>query len=131
MRKTFKILLVVACLVLVSGIASGVNTIKYVSPVVEITDIDSDWLYSTATFLGMTSKLNIISIQFNPGAAGDQCVILDTNAAGPAIFDVTSYDVYDQRIKYFPQPNAGFRPFLDFSAGTYTAGSKVIIIIGE
>jgi len=123
--------ILVACLVLMSGPAFGVNTIKYVSPVVEITDIDSDWLYSTATFLGTTGRINIISIQFNPGAADDHCVILDTNAAGPAIFDVTSYDAYDQRIKYFQQPNPGFKPFLDYSAGTYSAGAKVIIILGE
>jgi hypothetical protein len=131
MKKLFKLLSIVFFVLLISGIGYSANTIKFLSHTVDITDIDSDWLYS-ATLTGVVgSRVHILSIQFNPGAADDQCVILDATDAGPAIFDVTSESVYDQRIKYFNQPSNGFMPFLDFSAGTYTAGSKIIIIFGR
>ena len=102
------------------------NTIT-VSPggIITISSIDSDWTWSD-TFPTGTDSVEIFSIQFNPGAAGDQCVILDTNASGSELFDVSATDVYDQKEKIYPRIR--MKPFLDYSAGTYSAGAKVIIV---
>lgn len=90
--------------------------------VLEISDIDSDWLWSD-TF--DNNDVRIISIQFSPAAADDICIIKEGSDAGAPIFDVKCADEYDQRIEYLHK--APRRPVLDFSAGTYTAGSKIKI----
>jgi len=108
----------------------AVNTITYISPAIELTAVDSDWLWTATLGAGM-SRVNIISITFIPTATDDHCVIKDTNAAGPTIFEKKAATAYDSETIYYPQPNAGFRPFLDVGDGSYTAGAKVIIILGQ
>ena len=89
-----------------------------------ISDIDSDWLWSDS-FDSIYPDVRIISIQFNPGATDDHCVIKEGSAAGHPIFDVTCENEYDQRIEY--KKKKALRPVLDFSAGTYSAGSTIKI----
>ena len=98
------------------------NTIVRTGPVVHITDIDSDWLWSTQ-FPGI-NKIPVVSIQFNGAAQDDQCIISEGSITGAILFDFTADNVYDQHPKYFH--GVGLRPVLDFSIGTYSANSSVI-----
>ena len=127
MRRLIMIFFVM--FILSGSIAYAANTITYTDSVIVIEDIDSDWnWYDTITYLA-TSKAGIAiqSIQFNPGAADDLCIIKNKTDTGSEIFDVICADVYDQRCKYFN--GEILKPVLDFSDGVYTAGSKVIIIL--
>ncbi len=102
------------------------NEINRVGAVINISDIDSDWLWSY-TFPDYP-EIKIQSIQFNPGAVDDHCVIKNGSDTGPPFFDVTGEDAdYDQRNK--PYHGAKLMPVLDFSDGTYSAGSSVQIIV--
>lgn len=104
--------------------AQAANTVTRTGNVIYITDIDSDWSWSD-TFPNY-GKILVKSIQFNGAQADDQCVIKEATDSGAPLFDVTVEDAYDQRFKPF---GVLLRPVLDYSAGTYTAGSKVIIIL--
>lgn len=127
MKKLFLIGLIILAFGLANSFAA--NTITETGNVITITDIDSDWLW-TANFSEFTAKgVPVISIQFIPGDTDDQCVILNGTAAASEVFNVVAEDAYDQRIQYyFGNP---LKLFLDFSAGTYSAGSKVIINVGR
>lgn len=115
------IILILAFFVFLTGLAYGANTITRTGNFVTIEDIDSDWLWSD-TFPNYGS-VRLIGIQFNPGAADDQCVILENTVSGSPIMDVTALDVYDQRYK---PVGVNARPVLDVSAGTYSSGAQVI-----
>lgn len=110
---------------LISGVAFGANTVVRNGNVIEISDIDSDWSWSD-TF-PQYPQMPVVSIQFNGAAADDQCVIKNATDTGPALFDVLVVDEYDQRYKLFN--GTLLKPVLDYSAGTYTAGSTVILIL--
>lgn len=99
------------------------NTIVQKGLTVDITDIDEDWLF-TATFATKTG-LFISSIQFTPVQTADKCIIKEGGATGPIIFDALCADGYDAKIKYFHGENK--HPFLDFSAGVFTAGTRILI----
>lgn len=129
-KKLSLIFIAFIFLLLTVGHSEAVNTINFLSHIIEISSIDSDWDFEDTFGVG-ASRLNIISIQFVPGAADDQCVIKDTSDTGPAFFDVTSYDTQYDLFKTFDSPNAGFKPYLDYSDGTYSTGAKVIIILGQ
>lgn len=88
--------------------------------------IDSDWSYAADA---NDRGLYIESIQFCPAAADDKCVIKEGSDAGPEIFNVLCVDAYDQKIKLFHGKKK--HPVLDFSAGVYTAGAKVLIELSE
>lgn len=106
----------------------GANTIVRTGNVIHITDIDSDYSL-TDTFPSYTNGAAINSIQFNPAAADDQMIVEQGTTSGAILMDVTCEDAYDQRVKYFW--NQRLLPVIDFSDGTYTAGSSIIIILGE
>ena len=104
------------------------NTIVKTGLTVDITDIDEDWLFNTATFLGQTG-LFISSIQFDPIQTDDECIIKEGGETGAIIFRALAANAYDQKIKYFHGENK--HPFLDFGDGTFTAGTRIIIELSE
>lgn len=125
MKRLIVCLLFVCCLFALPAAGLAANTITLGANTVVIEDIDSDWTWSDSINNAL-SGIRVLSIQFNGGAADDQCVIMTDGAAtGAVIFDVTVEDTYDQRLKWFN--GVRHKPFLDYSAGTFTAGSKVII----
>ncbi len=115
------ILIVFVLFFLFSGIAVAANTITPTGNFVTIEDIDSDWSWSDQ--FPNYPRVFLIGIQFNPGAADDQCVIKEGSDTGSDIMDVTAESAYDERYK---PVGVESRPVLDYSAGTYSAGSKVI-----
>ncbi len=101
------------------------NTIKYKGFTIEISDIDSDWTW-TETVPDALNGIPINFIQYNPIADGDKCAIYEESIAdGPRCFYVKNDGDDDQ--KRAPYYGTRMKPILDFSAGTYTAGSTVII----
>ena len=107
------------------------NTIVLSGGVISLTAIDADWLYSAT--VGLTGRINVHSIELVPAAAGDHCVIKDGGGTGATVFDMTCIAVnanYAPYIKYFP-PSPGLKPFLDVGDGSYNAGAKVIITLGQ
>jgi len=95
--------------------------------VITISAIDSDWLITDTLSKRHLGGTRVHSIQFNPAAAADKCKVLDGSASGSQLFYALCADNTDQRIKYFPE--AEILPFLDFSEGTYTAGSSVVVTL--
>jgi len=100
------------------------NTVLRTGPVVHISAIDSDWLWSD-TFASMNA-IPVHSIQFNGAAQADRCIIKEGSAAGAIFFDFTADNVYDQHPLYLN--GLQMRPVLDFSAGVFTENSTVIFI---
>lgn len=99
------------------------NTVTVTNNTIVISAIDSDWKI-TDTFTGR-SKFALVFISFIPGASDDKCVILNGTAdTAPVLFQATSGDG-EERIMYLH--GLEVQLYLDFSAGTYSAGSKVII----
>jgi len=98
------------------------NTITVTNRTIEITAIDSDWLFSD-TIDG--PNLILESIQFVPVQTDDKCIIKDGGALGATIFEALCADGYDSKIKYFRGEVR--KPFLDFSEGSFAAGTKIII----
>ena len=99
------------------------NTIKQTGMVVEITDIDSDWSWLTR-FPFADSGIELDSIQFNPGAADDKCVIKAGSETAASIFDVICKDL-NEKNKYYR--GDVYKVFFDFSASVISAGAKIII----
>lgn len=102
------------------------NTLNLKGFTLEISNIDSDWLWNeTFTHEKYARGLRINFIQFNPTAASDKCVIKEESDEGPQSFYVTAENANNQkRAYYYGTP---MKPVLDFSAGTFTAGCTVII----
>jgi len=129
--KIFKLVLAAAVGILAgvlffNNMVMAANTVSRSGNVITISSIDSDWLWSD-TF-PLLAKVPVIAIFFKGAAADDACVIKEGSASGPAFFDVKVNDSYDQRQGLYG--GAKLRPVLDYSAGTYTAGSTVTIILG-
>jgi len=110
--------------------AWAANTITVSGHTITIQDIDSNWASATDTTnltADMRLGLFVSSIYFKPAATNDICLIYDGNSAsGTLTFNPKCADAYDERIKYYP-PNVRRTLYLDFTNGTYTAGSVVII----
>lgn len=103
------------------------NTISHNNNNIILSSLDSDWVWTdTLSDLKFATGVHVVSIQFIPGASDDRCVIDDTEIGGGIQFDSgPCADTYDTKIKYY-QPKL-MRPVLDFSDGTYSAGSSIII----
>lgn len=122
MKKIFiAIALFLSCIFFDQAFAA--NTIIVTGNKVHITDIDSDWSWSDS--YPQYAYPYLVSIQFNPAAADDQCIIKEGSDSGAPFFDVTAIDEYNQKAKMI---NVYSKPVLDFSDGTYSAGSSVILI---
>ena len=93
------------------------NTVKTEGCMVEVSAIDSD--YAPA------EVWRLHSIKFYPGATDDIVKIFNDDAAGIESCRLLSADG-EPRIEYMGGER--YSPFLDFSASTLTAGSKVVFI---
>ena len=102
------------------------NTVNYKGFTVEISSIDSDWSWrEIMSDSRYANGVPINFIQFNAGAANDVCSIKEESESGPEIAYFKAFvNAEPRRAYYF---GTFLKPFLDFSAGTYSAGSTVII----
>lgn len=89
-----------------------------------ITDIDSDWLWSD-TWPGHDRGVPVQSIHFVATAAADKCIIRDGSITGPVVFHRIATAVGDQVPSYYG--GNLIQLALDFSEGIYTADSVIII----
>lgn len=107
------------------------NTIKYKGFTVEISSIDSDWTWTdTLTDAAFTNGVPINFIQFNPGAADDKCTIYEDNITdGPVSFYAKCDGDDDMKRAYYH--GTRMKPILDYSAGTFSTGSTVIIQLSK
>ena len=107
------------------------NTIVLTDSVISISDIDSDWNWYDTLAAFATSKVGvkIQSIHFKPGATDDECIISNETIDGAPIFNAKCADVYDDKTRYYDGKE--LKPVLDFSDGSYSAGSSVQIILGD
>ena len=107
------------------------NTVKYSGFTIEISEIDSDWAWTdTLTDSKFKNGIPINFIQFNPAAANDACTVFEESiSSGPRSFYAKCDSASDQKRAYFH--GAKMKPILDFSAGTYTANSTVIIQLSK
>lgn len=89
----------------------------------------SDIAFSSMFTATERELLGIKSVQFNPGAADEILVLKNGSASAPIMFKVKGASVYDQRkTDYY---NAKVRPYLDFSACSFSTDLAEIIIIAE
>lgn len=107
------------------------NTIILSENIIEISNIDTDW-YWYQTLVGFAINkpaINIHSIQFIPGATNDRCVLKNGSSTSAIFFDRNAANVYDDEPIYYNGEE--FKPFLDLSAGVYSANAKLIIILSR
>jgi len=131
MKKNIFIIVFIVCFMAVY--AWGANTVKITSTTIDISDIDSDWDFSSETEFSeapFNQGLLINNIQFIGGAASDQCIIYDHPSSGTSAvcFDVTVSDVTDPKLKVMA-PVQRYHPKLLYSEGTYSSGARVIILL--
>lgn len=112
------------------------TAVRYKNGVIEVKVPSADWGLESST--DKVPGLNdlprgpfVESIEFVPGATTDKCAIFENSASGPqlAMFKPdpsTTLPGKQPLVKYF---NRQLRPFIDFSEGSYSAGSSVIIIV--
>ncbi|MBW2591853.1 MAG: hypothetical protein JRE58_02415 [Deltaproteobacteria bacterium] len=114
-------------LCLLTAPAMAANTVTSDGNFIYITDIDSDWTWSTL-LPNYANGAPVISIQFNPGAADDVAVFLAGAAGEAAVFATGKCtDEYDARIKMFD--GIPVKIFFDFGESTITAGASITITL--
>ena len=124
------LVLIFSVLFLFTAPAWGANTVTNGKNTTIISAIDSDWSF-TSRFgkdRHASEGVRVHAIMFFPAATNDVCVIEDATT-GARIFYAKAADAYDARIVYLN--GVKVRPLLDFSDGTYTAGSTVVFIWQE
>jgi hypothetical protein len=102
------------------------NTFVRSKLVLNITDIDSDWLWSD-TWKLHKEGVPVYSIHFIATAAADACVLRDGSITGPVVFHRIAVAVGDQVPSYFG--GNIIQLALDFSEGVYTADSVIVITL--
>lgn len=124
-----KLILGLCSLCLLCVPAWAANNVEVSGHTIEISSIDEDFVSSTDTNLSADQNsggLYVHSIYFKPAATDDECLIyIGSSSSGILTFNPLCADKYDERIKYFPPVKNHI--YLDFTNGTYTAGSIVII----
>jgi len=125
-----KKLILISVLVLgICGFVYATNTVNRTDKVVELSSIDSDWTW-TSIYGASDHGQYLMSIIFKPGAADDKLSIKEASATGPEIFpSIKCLDEYDVKVKYYY--GAKYRPYLDYSDSTISAGGEVIIEFGK
>jgi len=102
------------------------NTFNRSKVCLDIATIDSDWLWSD-TWPGHGDGVPVHSIHFIATGAADECVLRDGSITGPIVFHRVVTAVGDQVPSYFG--GNVIQLALDFSEGTYTALSHIIIVL--
>lgn len=125
MKKIF--LLVFAALLLFASSAYADNTVTYVdkSHIIHITDLDSDWLWST-TITNQPAGLRVFSITFNPGDVDNEAIFCD-GTDGTIFFAPKCSSVYEQ--KNLPCGGLIYKVFFDWDNSTITDGASIIILL--
>lgn len=118
------IVMVFLCIFALVPVVYGANTVNVDGKVMQITIVDADELWSTTL---PSEGISIHSIQYNPAAAGEICVIKEGSASGPIIFKCKSEGDTDDRIKYFGKQL--YKPVFDFSDSTNSADGIIIILL--
>ncbi len=103
------------------------NQVDRTKNVITISSIDSDWSWSD-TFPNY-NEVRLQQIRFYPGAVDDVCIIKEGSDSATAahVFEYTASVDTLPAVDYYH--GTGSSPVLDFSAGTYSSGSSVTIII--
>jgi hypothetical protein len=126
-----KFIIIFIMVILTCANAQAANTIKSDGEGITISNIDSDWKWTDNYSYNPSYRdkgIPVISIQFRPGAVGDKCVFKIRRAKGVKIVTLEAKNDDDDIIKYwFGVP---LRLFMDYSEGTFSAGSEVMISIG-
>lgn len=90
--------------------------------IVYLTAIDADW--DDGCYRPLSS------IQFNPGSAGtDVLVVKDGSASGAVLMNVKADAANNESCKYFDLTPC--HVYIDYSDCTLSSGHKVILIYGE
>jgi hypothetical protein len=129
MRKYLMLVLALVMMVLIWPSHVETITATKKNAVITITTLDADWAWTDTFTSGVeySAGIKIISIQFNPSATDDICVIEEASDAGPCLFYVKCLDTYDQRIKYYR--GARLKPVFDLSDSTITTAANASIQI--
>ncbi len=100
------------------------NTFTRTKGTLMISDIDSDWLWST-TFPGNLQGIAVQSIHFIAHAAANICVLRDGSLTGPIVFHRNAVAVGDQVPSYFN--GELIQLTLAVANGTYGANAFICI----
>lgn len=102
------------------------NTVDRDGPVITLSAMDSDWNWlDTLTGSSFTSGINLASIQFKPGAADDELIIRNGAIDGAPMIAWKCADEYDYKVFYCH--GVKYKPFIDYSECTLSAGHQIII----
>ena len=102
------------------------NTVTRNGPIIALSAMDSDWDWlDTLTGTSYASGVNLMSIQFQPGAADDILIVRNASLTGAPIVAWKCADEYDYKVYYCH--GTKYKPYIDFSECTLTAGHQVII----
>ena len=131
-----KIALFVGLALFLASNASAVVTVNYSGNVIELTNLDADWSWTT-TFpdaVGTKREYNhgirVQTIIFYPSAANDILVLEEGSDTGPEIFPIKCADTYDQRAMP-PLNGIRIKPVFDYTDSTIgtPANAKIVIIL--
>ena len=101
--------------------------------VIEIDDIDADWVYGTDVTANEgfpAGGMGVRSIAFVPSQANDRMIIHDGGVDAAVFFDTGAMTTVDPAVQYFERNEPWRRPVIDESdctIGGSSANSKVII----
>jgi hypothetical protein len=120
-----KRLLLVLVLVLAANAAWGAQAIVTSEKTIEVlvTTDTSDWLWSSVS----SSPGKLLGIVFNPGAVGDKLIIRNGSITGPKIVLLSS----DGEARGVSTFGASYRPCIDYSECTFTAGASVLFLFSS
>ena len=130
MFKKIAVLCVMTILLFVPSIYAA-NSIVVTGHTITISSIDEAWSSATDT-TNLTTDQNLYglyvhSIEFHPAATDDELIVYSgKSTSGSLTFHPVCADKYDERVKYYPS-DVRRHLYLDYTNGTYTAGSVIII----
>lgn len=124
MKKIF----ILFAILLIPAICLAANTYKFTGgKAIEISAIDSDY-FITKHFKAASypNGVKVKYVIFVPGASGNKMVLRDGADTGPELINTGAVSDTESRIIYM---DSVVKPYLKFSDGTYSAGSKIIILV--
>lgn len=123
-----KVLFSILVSVFIAAPLYAVNTVTLSGSTITISDIDSDFILGT-TYSWMSGGVKLDSVIFIPGAADDECILRDGSLTGPIFFRALAVDAYDE--KAWTYKDSPKKVYMEFSDGTYSAGSIIILNIRQ
>lgn len=101
------------------------NTTTIQGPIITISGLDADWIWSTDTVF--TNGIKVHSIRFHPSAANDVMIINDHSIGGPEVFRVKCSGDTDDRVQYYD--GAWLQPCIDISDCTLSTAANCRVTI--